>query len=376
MIQGTPLQGGQVTRKIKKVASACRRRLLQALGGKQTVEADERHSGWHKRAAADHRQVVENQKGEQLDPAVIRVCDDYARDVFGWEGYADWLYAYSAMAGTFKEGWIPYNYYTKVVLPRTKQDMRGLSDLRVIESTLFDTDLFPTIACYANGLFTTKSFEIIPPDAVKEYLFQHGDRVVFKLHTSMQGRGVFVYTEEDFDVDVVVKAGNGVFQSYARQHRFFDQFNTNSVANLRLATVVDDKGQVSCRAGYLRFSLDAKATVSIHTSLKVPIDLATWQLHSEAYRHDWYAVTQKTESGFEFGGATIPGLDKSIAVVCDLQKKLPFCRSVGWDICIGPDEETQVLEWNTKRNSITFFEATVGPCFADLGWENLWKTAQ
>jgi hypothetical protein len=31
------------------------------------------------------------------------------------------------------------------------------------------------------------------------------------------------------------------------------------------------------------------------------------------------------------------------------------------------------MEWNGTYNDIKFSEATQGPCFADLGWERLWK---
>jgi len=355
------------------VASRLYRRMLLAFGLKHASERDYPLNAKSHRTAKRYRQTVEKHDGKKLDPAVVQACREYARDVFGWPGYAPWLCAYSAMAGEFREGWIPASYYMTVVLPRTKQDMRSLSDLRVLESRLFATDRFPTIACYANGFFTTRSLEFIPRDEVRKYLFQHSDRVVFKLHTSSQGLGVVMYTEKSFDVDAIIKAGNGVFQSYAKQHPFLDQFNPHSVANLRVTTVVNDNGEVSCRAALLRVATGTDPIGTAPKNIKIPIDLNSGKLHTRGFLPGWRAVTRHPDSGFEFGGATIPGFSKSLAVVCDLQEKLLFCPTIGWDICIGPDEETQIMEWNTKHNSIAISEATTGPCFADLGWENLWK---
>jgi len=35
----------------------------------------------------------------------------------------------------------------------------------------------------------------------------------------------------------------------------------------------------------------------------------------------------------------------------------------------------QIMEWKGGHNGIKFSEATRGPCFADLGWEQLAKNS-
>jgi len=260
------------------------------------------------------------------------------------------------------------------VLPVINKDMRQISDLRVIEAVLFGI-LFPDILRYANGLFVSSSHEIVPSEGVAELLFQQNERVVFKLHTSRFSRGVMVYTKENFSVDEIIRAGNGVFQPYLRQHPFFDSFTANSVATLRLATVVDDQGEVSCRASYLRVARESDPIVIADTSLRIPVDVRTGQLHNKGYDSAFFSATQHPDSGFTFGGATIPGFAKSVEAVRGLHKKLPFCHSIGWDVCITQNEEPQIMEWNAKHNLIKVSEAASGPCFTGLGWENMWKGA-
>ena len=58
---------------------------------------------------------VESQKSK-TDSSLIKMSDEYAMDVFGWKGFSPWFYVYSAMSGTFKEGWIPDNYYGKIIV--------------------------------------------------------------------------------------------------------------------------------------------------------------------------------------------------------------------------------------------------------------------
>ena len=364
---------GVMLRRIKSAATRSRRRLSGALRRRYSASVNKEVHSKQNRKAESILSTIENQQGAVLDPAIRRLCLEYAGDVLGWEGYSPWLCTYSALAGEFREGWIPDNYYGEVVLPIVNKDMRTISDLRVIESMLFGTRLFPDVLSYANGLFVSPSHEIIPHEAVGGYLFQQADRIVFKLHSSFHGRGVWVYTKENFSVDAVVRAGNGVFQSYVTQHHFFDSFTANSVATIRLTTVADSNGEISCRAAYLRAAMDADPVVLTTKAMRVSIDVPTGLLHTTGYLPNYYAITEHPDSGFVFGGATVPGYFQSVAAVCDLHKKLPFCKCIGWDVCIDTSEMIQIIEWNARHNNIRFSEATAGPSFADLGWEDLWK---
>ncbi len=42
---------------------------------------------------------------------------------------------------------------------------------------------------------------------------------------------------------------------------------------------------------------------------------------------------------------------------------------------INKDSKVQIMEVNGRHNDIKYHEATEGPCFADLGWDKLWKTS-
>ena len=63
----------------------------------------------HKLQAEELLKSIESEKGK-ISPKIKKQSREYAQDVLGWTGYAPWLNVYSAIAGKFKEGWIPDNY--------------------------------------------------------------------------------------------------------------------------------------------------------------------------------------------------------------------------------------------------------------------------
>lgn len=64
--------------------------------------------------------------GKALNERDLKLCNDYAQDIFGSSLYAHWLKVYTLVAGVFKEGWIPDNYYGAVVLPVLNGQHGGL----------------------------------------------------------------------------------------------------------------------------------------------------------------------------------------------------------------------------------------------------------
>src|ERR1700744_5285664 len=110
---------------------------------------------FHRDHGAQARRVlqsIERQHG-RTDPSNLRLADAYAREVFGDDIYAPWLRVYTAFSGTFKEGWIPDNFYGSVGVPNMKGGYGKISNLKSISRLIFDGDAFPDLVYFANGLF-------------------------------------------------------------------------------------------------------------------------------------------------------------------------------------------------------------------------------
>lgn len=326
----------------------------------------------HKKLALRILQNIEAARGK-TDDRIIKLSDEYAADNLGWKGYAPWLYVYSAINQVFKEGWIPDNYYGEVVVPRMKGSYGTIADYNSLTSRLFDSSLFPICAYYVNGLWISPEYQILTNKEVSEIAASQPDRLVYKTDSSRQGRGIYFTDNNNFKVDELKILGNGVLQRFIHQHQFFKEIIPSSVATIRITSVIDDEGTVSARACYLRVGRTADTHVKSASHTRIPVDTSTGLLGKYGYTTDWLQIETHPDTKFVFENKQVPCFDKCLEAAMSLHKMIPFARTVGWDMIVGADNTVQVMEWNGGHNDIKFSEATQGPCFADLGWEKLWK---
>lgn len=328
---------------------------------------------FHRGHGAQARKVLQllEQKYGRADPATLKLADTYALDVFGDMVYAPWLRVYAAFSRTFKEGWIPDNYYGSVVVPNMKGWYGKISSLKSISRLILEGDMFPDVAYFANGLFFTDHRVVVPEHELKSVVFEHCDRVVFKTDGSQQGNGVYIFDKDNFDGEAIKSLGNGVIQKFVVQHPVFNAFAFRSVATLRFTTVVDDAGHISIRACFLRLGRAEDTHIRTVHEVCVPVSLASGQLCREGYLADWGATQEHPDSKVRFAGVVVPAFAQCVATVLGLHKQIPFARCVGWDVTVDADGHVQVLEWNGEHNDVKFSEATQGPCFSDLNWERL-----
>jgi hypothetical protein len=324
----------------------------------------------HRRQAQNALRTLEKAYGKP-DPAHLQLADAYARDVFGDAVYAPWLRVYTVFNRTFKEGWIPDNFYGSVVVPSLKGWHGKISNLKTMSRLIFRSDAFPDVGYYANGLFLTADNVVIPDAQVRSVLFRDTDRIVYKLDGSGQGAGIFIVDEKSFDTELIRAQGNGVMQAFIRQHRVFDEFMPSSVATLRFTTVVDDSGAISVRSCFVRIGRKGETHVTAHSDVCVPIDLTTGAFDRKGYLGNWLAVDAHPDTGKPFAGVSVPAFQQCLSTVLDLHSKIPFARCIGWDLAVDQDENVKVMEWNAEHNDVKFSEATQGPCFSDLKWERL-----
>jgi len=351
---------------------------MKRLGIKRVKDAGEtllsaRYHYMQRKLAKNALKHIEAEKGRTLKK-MICLCDHYARDVLGWKGYAPWLWVYTALAGSFKEGWIPDNYYGQVVVPQRQGAYGNVSHLKAFHPQIFPNGDFPDLAYHVNGFFVSRDYTVLNPAQLEELLFRDREEVVFKKDLSYQGKGVTFLSRDDFRRIKVRSLGNGVFQKVIVQHPSLAALMPSSVATIRLTTVMEDNGQVSLRAAYLRLGRSNTRYVQSASHIRIPVNLDTGQLLEEGYFPNWRTTRIHPDSQLPFEGKSLPGFQECGAAVRKLHEKLPLTRCVGWDVAVDRDEKMQVMEWNGADNDIKFSEATQGPCFADLGWEQLWRT--
>ncbi len=108
------------------------------------------------------------------------------------------------------------------------------------------------------------------------------------------------------------------------------------------------------------------------SSVSVPLNINTGELNSKGYMN-WVEVDAHPDSNTSFQNKTIPNFNKCIDKALKMHRVIPFVGCIGWDLTVDNLEEIQLIEWNGINNDIKLSEATTGPCFKNLDWENLWK---
>lgn len=323
------------------------------------------------RKAAKKLKSIESAKGRLPDHLKTR-ADDYAVDVLGSKRYAPWLYVYSAIAGEFREGWIPDNYYMSVVLPAIEGRYAELSDTRSVTAPIFGGEAgIPDSGYVVRGRMFNASLD--PVTSVKEFtdlVFAGVERVVFKADGSDQGRGVQILDRDRFR-QTAEGLPDGVVQPFIDQHEVFAEVTSRSVATLRMTSVVEPDGQIAVRAAFMRFGRDTDDYVSGDSEIIVPISAATGAFGPVGYTMDWLENERHPDSGFVFAGSAVPNYAACRETVERLHRLFPVVPVIGWDLTVARDGSVQVFEWNSGHSDIKFSEAASGPCFTGLGWELL-----
>lgn len=340
--------------------------------GKRTTEAIQAayYSHHSKKMAFQALGQIEKDKGK-LAKTLKKTAYEYAIEVLGGKVYAPWLYVYTAIAGDFREGWIPDNYYHLITIPKIQGDYGKISFLKPLNQKIFKASLSPDIAFFIHGVWYDKDFMKIGKETLAAISFAENERVVFKADQSYQGRGIFIKNRANFEVDELENKGNGTLQRYIEQHRFFTDFHSGSVANIRLTTVIDPGGNADLRAAYLRLGRAADTHVKSDTHIRIPIDLNSGALHATGYSPDWRTMEQHPDSLIAFSDKTVPGYQESIRSALSFHQSFPMVRAIGWDFAVDKENRPTLMEWNGYGNDIKFSEATQGPCFKDLGWDKL-----
>ncbi|QWX83333.1 hypothetical protein H0I23_12835 [Cellulophaga sp. HaHaR_3_176] len=306
-----------------------------------------------------------------FSPLLKKRADEYALDVLGWKGFAPWLYVYSHFTGEFREGWIPDNYYAKIVIPKIQGDYGQVSMLKPLTNRLFEQRITPDLGYYINGKWFDANYYPIQEKEVQSLFFSEADKVICKLDKSYQGKGIYILDKKNFKTSTIKQLGNCVIQNFIQQHNFFNDFTPKSVATIRLTTVVESDNKISLRAAYLRLGRKNNTHVASEDHIRIPIDMTTGTLDAIGYLPNWHQIETHPDNQVSFLNKKIPNFQACIALTQSLHQKMPMVVSIGWDVVVNDKNTPVVMEWNGYSNDIKFSEATQGPCFKNLGWNKL-----
>lgn len=329
----------------------------------------------HRRRMTIAVRALEARLGRSLSPSERTSSRDYASEVLGDSRYTEGLMLYCVIAGEFREGWIPWEYFTDVVSPRINGHLRHVAKVKTLARRLFATDAFPDVAYVINGAYFDVNLDHLSDSALRQRLEGDvGDGVLIcKPDVSYAGRGVREVVPRTADLGALARElGDGVLQRRIAQQAFFDEFVPGGTVTLRIITVSDQRRAISTRAAHVKFHRSQERVVGAATSIRCAVDLTTGIMSDTGFMKDWSRHDRHPDSGARFGGTLVPGFHAAVELCADLHRRLPHVGVVGWDVIIDARAVPHVLEWNGFTPVISNVEPVSGPCFTGLGWESLW----
>lgn len=329
------------------------------------------HAAVNARVRGYYQAIVAQDPARELKPAERKRIADYSNDVFGSGTFAPWLEVYSAYRGEFVEGWIPENYFMRVVAPSWPYFSH--IDAKVITRRILAIENIPDLAYHIDGSWIDREHRPLEESGLKHRLFANADAIFVKLDRGMRAQGVRKVTRDAFEPQQLAALGNFVVQSAIGQHPFFDQFTPDSVATLRITTLKPRGQPARNRASILRLGRDGGTLVTPENAIRVPVIDDRGTLSERANDAGWASLTAHPDSHVAFSGQRIPGYEAAVAMCERLHDESPFSILIGWDIAIDRSGDPVLMEWNQRRPGIAFCEASLGPCFEGLDWENVWR---
>jgi hypothetical protein len=316
-----------------------------------------------------YRGLLKNADVSPLDARTKRQIRQYSREVLGSSDYAPWLMAYTMYRGKFLEGWIPNDYFSRIVMPQANMAYRKIGNANTLSARLLQTDRFPDKVCYANGIWFRPDGTRLKASQVRSEIFDGAETAFLKREGKSMGQGIIILNRETFDADELTTIGSFVVQRAIIQAQWFEAVSPGCVATLRVTTGLPFGGTPSLCGAYLRLGCSGARFVASAGALRVPVVDQDGALGPFASDPTWVRYRRHPDTGCAFEGLTVPHFKEAVAVCEELHGRVPQFSVIGWDVAITEAGEIEIMELNLWHPFISFLEPAAGPCFKELNFE-------
>ncbi len=313
--------------------------------------------------------LMANSDATPLDAAIKRRIRKYAKDVLGNPYYASWLYVYTSYRGSFLEGWVPEDFFVKV-LPRINGVYNRICGAKTLTRRILPTNHLPDKAYHINGSWFDVQGNRLRPNEVKDVIFDQNRTAFVKLESMGSGKGIVVIHQDTFDeAKFSHKDKNFVVQRAIVQAGWFEAISPGCVATLRILTGLPVGGPPGSCAAYLRVGIKGAKFVTSNGALRIPVVDNEGTLCNFALDSNWLRYYSHPDSGVKFKEKKVPYFVEAVNLCEKLHERVPQFTVIGWDIAITESGSIEIIEWNIGYPDIKFAEATVGPCLKHLHLE-------
>lgn len=314
------------------------------------------------------KEVVKKKGFEIVNKQIKKSIKEYARNRFGKEAYWPYLALYTEIRGEFIKGWLPYDYYRFVLLPKINpKPALYLCDQKTYDYRLFGDFALKPIFQYISGIFFNTDMETVTLNQVKNFLSDYNDTIVIKEEGGWGGEQVRIIHSSCFIPEKLKISKNYIIQPYVKQYKVLNDLYPGSVNTFRVNTFIKKDGSVIVKYVWLRFGSGGNKVDNLTSGGSYLFFDLTGKPENLIY--DWKLGVKigdrHKDTGYSFSDIKIPMFQEMLEKCKNSHKKYPYVRLIAWDVCINNSGEPKLIEWNTDNPDFFSQEAKFGPFWAD-----------
>ncbi|HDZ42127.1 MAG TPA: hypothetical protein ENH59_10695 [Bacteroidetes bacterium] len=308
--------------------------------------------------------VTKSKETKVLSNKLKKSIKEYSKDRFGSKNYWHYLALYTEIRGEFLEGWLPYDYYRFVFLPRINpKPALYLNDLKTYDYRLFGDFALKPLFLFISGMFFNTDLETVGKDDVKSFMSEYNDNIVIKEESGWGGEQVRIINPASFSPYELPNDKNYVIQPFVEQYKVLNDLYPESVNTFRVNTFLKKDGSVIPKYVWLRFGKDGmRVDNGTMGGDFLFFDLAG---NPEPYSYDHKTGMKigdrHKNTGYLYSDVKIPMFGEIIEKCKVAHKKFPYSRLIAWDVCIDSSGKPVLLEWNANNPDFPTEEAKFGP---------------
>ena len=314
------------------------------------------------------RRVIARKKGRKVvTRKVKKSIKRYAKKRFGRKSYWSGLAQYAEIRGEFVEGWIPYDYFRFVLMPKLSPKPAIDMAFKTFDYQLFGDFAVKPLFLVISGIYFDSDLKFVSQDQLRSFMTTYDDEIVIKEASGWGGMQVRVMHASKFTTDLLKKGTDYVIQPYVKQHKVLNDLYPHSVNTLRVNTFLNKDGSVSVKAVAIRFGADGGRVDNVSSGGQpLFLDLTG---KSDAVTYDpanWTETGDRHKNtGYRYADLEIPMFGEVLEKCKKAHLKFPYVRLVAWDICIDHTGEPKLIEWNLDNPEFGSLEARFGPFWPD-----------
>ncbi len=329
--------------------------------------------------------VLEAMRIENRMPAMPKVTDrlDLQKYKARWRVLSPripkvFLRLYSSLSGVKSSDYVPDSLYFTHIEPmlNNREYSRSFADKNMY-SLLIDKSLLPSVWLRKmHGAYLDEDYKLVGDvDEMLEKLAGEQDRVIIKASVDSQGGKSIVMLESKDggffagSVKVTKKwlehhfGDNFLLQQVVQQHSSYGAFNPTSLNTLRVYTyrsVTDESVHVLhsvLRVGAPGFVIDnvSSGGKACGVSSEGTLNGNIYDINGKGYRALNGLDSLKGTHLFKY--EAVMDLAKQLAA------KQPYCRVIGFDICVDENERVLLIELNNFDVGVDMLQFCNGPLF-------------